>query len=123
MSPEKTARLIELHPQLLAVPPDAVIAQRGIECGDGWFGLIDKALIAIEAHCVSHGLPVPALTQVKEKFGKLRVYIKPWYKGIASILDTAEQTSTSICEQCGRPGRLVATPYLRSSCGEHGTDG
>ena len=119
MSPEKTARLIERHPELLAVPPDTVIAQRGIECGDGWFGLIDDAFTAIEAHCESNGLPVPAITQVKEKFGKLRVYVKPWDKGIASILDTAERKSAEICEQCGRPGRLVATPYLHSSCGEH----
>ena len=62
MSPSLTLQLGALHPILLAKPDGSVIAERGIECGDGWYDVIDEMLIAIESHCVAVGFSPPAVT-------------------------------------------------------------
>ena len=119
MSPDPTQKLLARHPALLIVPPKSVIAARGIECGDGWFELITETLSAIESHCANVGSTLPQITQIKEKFGKLRIYFTPWDDGIGSLLDAAEHKSATICERCGRPGKLVGQPFPHSTCGNH----
>ena len=122
MRPELTERLVVRHPALLAMPIGTVIAQRGIECGNGWHGLIDDTLTAIEKHCASIGTEPPGITQIKEKLGLLRIYFRPYDEGIGSILHAAEQRSASICEQCGRPGKLVNGQYIHVTCGHDHDD-
>ncbi len=52
------------------------------------------------------------ITQVKEKFGGLRIYyttsmIEPeTYDKINLIVDSVEKDCNKICEECGRPGQL-----------------
>ena len=72
MSPELTKRLVARHPALLAMPEDSVISQRGVECGDGWYDLIDEALTAIEKHSATVNAKPPAILQVKQKIDDLR---------------------------------------------------
>ena len=116
MSPTLTLQLVGRHPTLLSLPNGSVIAQRGIECSDGWYGLIDKTLSEIEGRRVSVDSSPPAITQIKEKFGLLRVYTMPSDEPIRAILDAAEQASATCCEQCGREGKLVATPFSQVRC-------
>ena len=123
MSPELTKRLVARHPALLAMPEDSVILQRGVECGDGWYDLIDGALTAIEKHCATVNAKPPAILQVKQKIGQLRIYFRPYDEIIRSIIDDAERKSAMTCEQCGRPGKLVKGPHIRVTCGRDHHDG
>ena len=86
----------------------------GIETEDGWYDLIDRLLSKIG--------PVN-VHQIKEKFGALRFYCDP----IAPIenselydeIHKAEAESTTICEQCGKPGKLRnKNGWFRTICDE-----
>lgn len=69
----------------------------GFECGDGWYNVIDKMLKRMKA------LKDPELylTQVKEKWGLLRVYTNFSTKKVEKIISKAEKESAHVCEQCG----------------------
>ena len=79
--------------------------QFGIECGVGWYKLIDNTLMKIKKL-----YPKIEIVQIKEKFGMLRVYTGgiPYKvsRRIQTIIQKAEQTSGIICEQCGKPGKV-----------------
>jgi hypothetical protein len=57
------------------------IDDRGIECGDEWFHLVDELSSACEAEIealIAQGVPKehwPRIAQIKEKFGGLRFYV------------------------------------------------
>ena len=123
MSPDLASRMIARHPVLPAMPLDTAIGDRGIECGDGWYDLIDETLTAIETPCAACGSNLPAITQIKEKFGLRRVYFRPWDDAIRPILDAAEQKSATCCEKCGRSGKIISRPSLSGTCGGDHNDG
>ena len=56
--------------------------QRGIECGDEWFSVVNQLSQACEAEInqlVSQGVAKhswPRIAQIKEKFGTLRFYVR-----------------------------------------------
>ena len=60
-------------------------------------------------------------TQVKEKFGGLRFYYDDnlpdeySYK-VYGAVHMAEMMSTSICEDCGNPGKTVGKGWMRTNC-------
>src|SRR6185312_4754982 len=102
--------------------------QRGIECGDGWFTLIDRVCRAYENEIemvASRGLAKerwPRVAQIKEKFGSLRIYINGQ---VSEELDEERfrvQTYVSrrTCEQCGapkKPWQYGSWVTLCNSCG------
>lgn len=98
--------------------------ERGIECGDGWFALIDRLSRACEneiATLVAQGVPKegwPRIAQIKEKFGGLRFYVRgPLSEDLrAQILQAENIESLCTCECCGAPGRPREGPWLRSYC-------
>lgn len=78
--------------------------------GSGWGGLIDELFDILEAHEVE-------ATQVKEKFGQLRVYTYPANEELYTEIEKLEQRSAKICETCGAPGRIVNRGgWLRTIC-------
>lgn len=83
---------------------------KGIECGPGWFDLIDtlsrkleKIIIKIE-DLEDHEKPYAS--QVKEKFGGLRFYMSLENKEISQLIEEAEIKSKEICEICGKKGEM-----------------
>lgn len=68
--------------------------------GAGWHSLVDEAYDLLEPH----EIPV---TQVKEKFGQLRIYTGIMTKEVSDELDpkiwAIENRSMSVCECCGQP--------------------
>lgn len=72
-------KLFKKYPRLF-VHKDTSVQQSsmafGIETGDGWYNLLDNLCSWIyfnmEANC--HSYPVVEFTQIKEKFGLLRIY-------------------------------------------------
>jgi len=88
-----------------------------IECGVGWFELIQKMCEEIEKTENAHKLPQ---LYIKEKFGRLRVYTSSFedssYMGIIdNILKKYEHLSTTICEDCGQAGKLTTVGYWLST--------
>lgn len=89
----------------------------------GWLGLIQEAQAEIAA------LPVAwkaRLIEGKEKFGYLRLSID--WKGrarrdrIEAIAERYRKRSLTICEECGKPGRLrMGVSIAATRCDDHAT--
>jgi hypothetical protein len=97
----------------------------GIECGDGWFPLVDALAGRYEAHIqalIASGVSKrswPRPSQVKEKFGGLRFYIqnlKHVPNDLVAATQEAEATSMTTCETCGKPGTLRTDGHWRVAC-------
>ena len=97
----------------------------GIQCGDGWYGLLDRLAQQYEQHIhllISQGVPVerwPRASQIKEKFGTLCFHAQNQRylpEALVSAIREAESASASICETCGQPGILRKSGYWRVIC-------
>lgn len=96
----------------------------GVECGDGWFSLIDRLSHDCEneiERLVSLGVPKerwPRVAQIKEKFGSLRFYIRGSLPDELreQILKASEEESRRTCEQCGAPKKLQSSESWRTCC-------
>ena len=109
--------LRERYPALLCDPPDSPIGERGIEVGNGWSELLVTVFNDLERAAQSEGSEVPAILQVKEKFGLLRITVRNPTDAIDDVLRKAEQASTAICETCGKPGAPADRPgQMRVRC-------
>lgn len=67
----------------------------------GWRGLLDRAHLA--AFAVD---PYYTIAQVKQKFGRLCIYLNGPADGIAEIFEI-ESESVTVCEECGGHGQTV----------------
>lgn len=97
--------------------------ERGFECEDGWFEIIDQLSSACETEIealVADGLDKsqwPRVSQIKEKFGSLRFRAT----GVVSAelrekFSHAEVASLHTCEKCGAPGRLRKEVGIQTYC-------
>lgn len=93
------AALIDRHP--------LIFSDRSPHCSDlpaGWIPLVDRILTDLE-----EALPTPVLagltiTQIKEKYGSLRVgfFVQGDYHDVVDqIVDTTSIASESTCMECG----------------------
>ena len=71
----------------------------GFECGDGWFSIIYESLLLLQDEKFT-------ITQVKEKFGSLRIYIDGGNDRVYNVLDFLEKQSEITCELCGGLGSI-----------------
>src|SRR5258708_39263486 len=76
----------------------------GIQCEDGWAGLIDALCEVTTAHARIGAHPVLAATTVKEKFASLRVHFDQHCEFCDEARRLVEAFSTRVCEVTGRPG-------------------
>ena len=85
------------------------------DVGPGWKGLLDRLHIDIAALA-----PDYEVTQVKEKFGALRIYLSGAHNGqVQALLHAAEAQSQYICEECGELGELGGTYWMKTLCPTH----
>jgi len=81
---------------------------RGITCGKGWYGIIRAQSEELKAYndALAEGLEKVYYTQIKQKFGLLRVYTSTYhYEGsqpspVQAILTKYEKRSSKVCERC-----------------------
>jgi hypothetical protein len=80
-----------------------------LSVGDGWAPLLWDLFTKISLNS-----PGVQLTQVKEKFGGLRVYVNWVNDEVYGLINEAEQRSYLICEDCGTEGNVKceATGHL-----------
>ena len=104
MSPKKQAHLLKKYPKLLEGMTKNITESClafGIECGDGWYKILDAALEKIQALA-----PGARVSQIKEKYGTLRFYLGSANGDAFDIADMAESLSEITCETCGDPGKV-----------------
>lgn len=76
----------------------------------GWRPIVWALLETLEADSADMGLDpaspeYPAVAQIKQKFGGLRVYLSRLPKGFYFYIQHAEMCSFRTCEKCGKPAR------------------
>ena len=79
----------------------------GIQCGDGWFSLIDTLLHRVQVHADEVGSQ-PVVLQIKEKLGTLRVHWRGADDVVRVTTHFAEDRSETVCEVCGHPGAIIS---------------
>lgn len=136
-TPEEIAIDLEVERSLgIKIPPPQrifpPIHHWGIECGDGWLSIVRQASVAIES--VLHDLradgvatdDLPAATQIKEKFGELRIGVRgiAWRGAegsgpaarIRRTIEGAQDSAQQTCEGCGARGVLRKDGWLIVLC-------
>lgn len=115
----------------------------GVECGDGWFNILDQLMNNIQHHIdwkekqrnwavtfnskakpeefreVPESILQVTLDQVKEKLGTLRFYYTGGDEYIRGMVTMAEAMSGVTCEVCGKPGETMGIGWVTTKCGEH----
>ncbi len=155
MTPELEGKLQETYPELfegLYGSPLQTALAFGLECGDGWFDIIDGICHVIKEEINNREQSIKwadawnkdildpdseyygreprevlepitvTITQIKEKFGTLRFYYNGGDEYIDGAVRMAEIISANTCEVCGNRGSLNKGPWLRTLCDEHKED-
>ncbi len=121
MDKELTEKLKERHPQIMQDlwgDPRVTCMAFGVECGNGWYNLLDDLMTALEVEANRSGAESPPrAVQIKEKFGMLRFYIDAGTDKENDIIDGFEAYSGHVCEACGKPGRVKSyRGWLAARC-------
>lgn len=84
------------------------IAMFGIECGPGWYGIILEVCKEIDEYLESRDARGTFFyfSQIKEKFGGLRIYCSYTDEKIDEIVENAAKKASITCEETGNPGKL-----------------
>ena len=85
----------------------------GLEIGKGWFPLFWE--LCSELKKVNYR---GRIVQVKEKFGRLTVYTNDYEENIDEIISKYENKSLTICERCGKEGKVRNNGWIKVLCDE-----
>jgi hypothetical protein len=106
--------------QLITAHPELFKQVKALECHDGWIPLIKQLCEEIE---LLKGEIDVHFTQIKEKWGLLRIYVNSAPDEIYKLLNSYEIKSGTICEVCGEPGIRRKGGWISTLCDAHnGTD-
>jgi len=112
MSPDLTQKLLDKYPKLFSNEQFW-----GIDCGDGWYDILDHLCGAISAY--TYDADEVYIDQVKEKFGALRFYLSKEDNVIHGMITLAEHMSAHTCETCGKRGKIRGGSWLVALCDMH----
>jgi hypothetical protein len=73
----------------------------GCACGAGWFSLLQRLCLKLKDEADSDPQTDFYFTQIKEKFGSMRIYSSGGNKAMHNLIDTYEELSLGVCEHCG----------------------
>jgi len=115
MRDELEQQLITEFPELFRdhdKPPTESLMCFGCGCSDGWFDLIYTACKVIQSHIkYTPECPPFRFSQIKEKFGGLRLYSYGGDAFTSGVCSMADAMSYKICEVTGERGQLCSTGY------------
>jgi hypothetical protein len=110
MSPELEQQLIKKYPKIFSRCKD-------IECGDGWYTLLDVMCGKVQNFLDQNpACEQMVADQVKEKFATLRFYYSGGYTVTDAYISFAEDLSAYICEKCGNRGTARQGGWLTTLC-------
>jgi hypothetical protein len=81
--------------------------------GPGWAKLLDEVYDRLEK------FPDSYISQIKEKWGRLRIYVFGVDEATLDFIDDIEERSGTICEVCGEPGELRDGGWIVCRCDKH----
>jgi hypothetical protein len=121
--PDWRRKLVESYADVFHPVGDPLAAPGWPAVDDGWRDLLERACARILA-AVRLGGGTLRITQVKEKYGCLRVYwegslVPETAARVEEAIDLAEARSATTCEICGEPGALRAGGWLTTRCDAH----
>jgi len=129
MKQELQDKLFENYPKIFGqkdLSPRETAMCWGIECGDGWYTLIDRLCYSLQFNTDHNNRPEQGnegrypqveAVQVKEKWGGLRFYTNGATDVQQGAIDFAELMSYHICEYCGSTDDVQQTKgYVQSLC-------
>ena len=133
MKPELEKQLFEKYPKIFkqkdSSPMETCMCW-GIECGDGWYDLINCLCFHLQFNTDHNKYPQVEAVQVKEKFGTLRFYYnilsnsddKYFERHCGSIdgmVSIIEFLSLKTCERCGSINNVSQTEgWIQTLCEE-----
>ena len=90
------------------------------ECGKGWGPLVEKVAAAIDSYNASHPDSPVEVSQIKQKFGGLRIYHYNAPEDIRQVIDEAIEASWHTCERCGATEGVTTNTegYMVTLCPE-----
>src|SRR5271156_2189813 len=94
---------------------------QGFSVGDGWYNILYRLSTKIKSIISSMPGEDPKVyyaSQVKEKYGGLRFYMRYTTIEIEEAIREAEEEAARTCETCGNPGTLNEEGWLMTLCGE-----
>lgn len=111
---------------IIGLFPDLFDEGFTFECGSGWGDLILNVCVSVRDYCEKEGIPPLKFSQIKEKFGLLRIYIggHPTIE-VYRTIDKYESMSGSVCEFCGEPGSRTdysKKSWIKTLCDKHKED-
>jgi len=123
MSIDMEKTLYERYPLIFA---QLASTSAGIECGEGWFHLLDVLCERLQFAVEHWGAPQVVATQVKSKFGVLRFYSEGGDDRTEGMIRMAEALSGRICIWCGGPGKARKASargreFVATFCDDHVT--
>lgn len=112
MTPEIEQELVNAYPALFADRESKGSCMAyGCECGDGWAEILRSLGRLIAGRKCGY-----RFSQIKEKFGLLRIYGYGGDDYIAGAVAMAEAVSGSVCERCGDRGSVRGKGWLVTLC-------
>ena len=125
MKQELQEQLFQKYPDLF-VEKDLPMSQTcmgwGIDTGDGWYDLLADLCVKISHLCGYSPFMSCVFTQVKEKYGTLRVYFATINGNIImnniidDLIDAAESRSAHTCKVCGEYGEPNDDGWISVLC-------
>jgi hypothetical protein len=95
----------------------------GIECMDGWYGIIRDVCDRLESLIVEQPQEKRAqyqCVQIKEKLGFLCVYLNDYTNGMRDTIKVATKLSMQTCEYCGCEGKIhIINNWKKCMCDGH----
>ncbi len=113
--------ILRAHPDLFGTPPfdpRKTLIAFGFEVSKYWLPILAKGFDDISAIVKEQGLKDFRITQVKEKFGGLRIYCMYYTDEIDEVIDRMEAEVETVCESCGKPGELRTEGWMVVRCDE-----
>jgi hypothetical protein len=124
-------QLFEKYPDLFSnkdKSPMESCMSMGIECGNGWYDLINSICQIVESlnkNIKDRNRLIAGnnetiidfkFDQIKEKFGGLRAYYSGGNDYIRGLVTMAETMSYKICEVCGNKGKVNKSGWISTLC-------
>lgn len=98
-------------------------ARTPISVGDGWKDLVTETFAKLDEAIKAVPVQEPDLgfecTDVKEKYGTLRIDIFPYVESVEVVCTDAEDRSEHVCDECGRAGCIREGGWVVVRCDEH----
>lgn len=116
MKAELEAKLRNKYPKILNIT-----LKGHIDTGDGWYHLLDLMDSNIQNTIDANPeIPQVQAIRIKEKFGHLEFVYIGGNRQIWNLIAQGEELSYSICEECGKPGKInVYNHKMKCLCPVH----